>query len=417
MKMGHTKMMKRFLIIFALLIIMLSVSVPYVTGKFVEGHLQQFENTVMNTDGLQLIGTPHQQNIGWNHSQSESNIKITALDGQVKLEQQVEHGFLPFKPVEVSSKLHPDAVLKNTFKDLFGNDLPIEAITQIDLMGKSNTIFHQTNGGLKGTLNVDPRGKVISGTLQTPKLKSPLLAYPIELNEGNFKFNLQRQEERINTQFEGSLQNFSFLKQMDAQKISFHSNVTNSGQMIHQFAWDMKSDQVIILNKDWGKFNIVAEGKNFDLSAFAKLRELSKAPAFQQRLMLPIILLQEAPAFLQKLPAFQVKTLTLETPEGNLELTGQFEMTPPQNTDANSLNILFKNIKANWNGKVSEKLLRQWLSASSNKNSDEIDKMLKNIENKHRLVRKENDFVMNLRIENGEALLNDQPLTLKDLKF
>jgi Ca2+-binding EF-hand superfamily protein len=79
--------------------------------------------------------------------------------------------------------------------------------------------------------------------------------------------------------------------------------------------------------------------------------------------------------------------------------------------------VLFKYIKANWDGKVSEKLLRQWLSASSNKNSEEVDKMLKNIENKHRLVRKGEDFVMNLRVENGEVLLNDQPLTLKDLKF
>ena len=141
--------MKRFIVVFSLLIIMLGSSVPYVTGKFVEGHLQQFENTVMNTDGLQLIGKPHQQIIGWNNSQSQSNIKIVALDGQMKLEQQVEHGFLPFKPVELSTKVYPDAVLKNTFKDLFENDLPIEAITQIDLMGKSNTIFHQTNGGLK----------------------------------------------------------------------------------------------------------------------------------------------------------------------------------------------------------------------------------------------------------------------------
>jgi len=409
--------MKRFIVVFSLLIIMLGSSVPYVTGKFVEGHLQQFENTVMNTDGLQLIGKPHQQIIGWNNSQSQSNIKIVALDGQMKLEQQVEHGFLPFKPVELSTKVHPDAVLKNTFKDLFENDLPIEAITQIDLMGKSNTIFHQTNGGLKGTLNIDPKGKVVSGTLQTPKLKSPLLAYPFELNEGNFKFNLQRQEERLNTQVDGELHNIAFLKQMDAQKISFHSNVSNSGQMIHQFAWDLKSDQIIVLNKNWGKLNLVMNGKNFDLSVFAKLKELSKASGFQQRLMLPIILLQEAPAFLQKLPAFQVKTLTLETSEGNLELTGNFEMTPPQNTNVNSLNILFKNIKATWDGKVSEKLLRQWLSASSNKNSDEVDKMLKNIENKHRLVRKGEDFVMNLRIENGEVLLNDQPLTLKDLKF
>jgi len=409
--------MKRFIVVFSLLIIMLGSSVPYVTGKFVEGHLQQFENTVMNTDGLQLIGKPHQQIIGWNNSQSQSNIKIVALDGQMKLEQQVEHGFLPFKPVELSTKVHPDAVLKNTFKDLFENDLPIEAITQIDLMGKSNTIFHQTNGGLKGTLNIDPKGKVVSGTLQTPKLKSPLLAYPFELNEGNFKFNLQRQEERLNTQVDGELHNIAFLKQVDAQKISFHSNVSNSGQMIHQFAWDLKSDQIIVLNKNWGKLNLVMNGKNFDLSVFAKLKELSKASGFQQRLMLPIILLQEAPAFLQKLPAFQVKTLTLETSEGNLELTGNFEMTPPQNTNVNSLNILFKNIKATWDGKVSEKLLRQWLSASSNKNSDEVDKMLKNIENKHRLVRKGEDFVMNLRIENGEVLLNDQPLTLKDLKF
>ncbi len=409
--------MKRFIVVFSLLIIMLGSSVPYVTGKFVEGHLQQFENTVMNTDGLQLIGKPHQQIIGWNNSQSQSNIKIVALDGQMKLEQQVEHGFLPFKPVELSTKVYPDAVLKNTFKDLFENDLPIEAITQIDLMGKSNTIFHQTNGGLKGTLNIDPKGKVVSGTLQTPKLKSPLLAYPFELNEGNFKFNLQRQEERLNTQVDGELHNIAFLKQVDAQKISFHSNVSNSGQMIHQFAWDLKSDQIIVLNKNWGKLNLVMNGKNFDLSVFAKLKELSKASGFQQRLMLPIILLQEAPAFLQKLPAFQVKTLTLETSEGNLELTGNFEMTPPQNTNVNSLNILFKNIKATWDGKVSEKLLRQWLSASNNKNSDEVDKMLKNIENKHRLVRKGEDFVMNLRIENGEVLLNDQPLTLKDLKF
>jgi len=409
--------MKRFIVVFSLLIIMLGSSVPYVTGKFVEGHLQQFENTVMNTDGLQLIGKPHQQIIGWNNSQSQSNIKIVALDGQMKLEQQVEHGFLPFKPVELSTKVYPDAVLKNTFKDLFENDLPIEAITQIDLMGKSNTIFHQTNGGLKGTLNIDPKGKVVSGTLQTPKLKSPLLAYPFELNEGNFKFNLQRQEERLNTQVDGELHNIAFLKQVDAQKISFHSNASNSGQMIHQFAWDLKSDQIIVLNKNWGKLNLVMNGKNFDLSVFAKLKELSKASGFQQRLMLPIILLQEAPAFLQKLPAFQVKTLTLETSEGNLELTGNFEMTPPQNTNVNSLNILFKNIKATWDGKVSEKLLRQWLSASNNKNSDEVDKILKNIENKHRLVRKGEDFVMNLRIENGEVLLNDQPLTLKDLKF
>jgi len=409
--------MKRFLIIFVLLISILGASVPYVTGKFVEGHLQQFENTVMNTDGLQLIGAPHQQIIGWNTSQSQSNIKITALDGQLKLKQQVDHGFLPFKPVELSSKFHPDAVLKNTFKNMLGNDLPIEAITQIELNGKSNTIFHQTNGGLKGTLNVDPRGKVVSGTLQTPTLKSPYLAYPFELNEGNLKFNVQRQEERLNTQLEGELGTFAFLKQFEAHKISLHSNVSNSNQMIHQFAWDIKSDQVMIMNKEWGKFEIVMEGKNFDLSAFAKLRELSKAPTFQQRLMLPLMLLQEAPAFLQKLPAFQIKTLTLETPEGNLELVGHFEMTPPQNAETNSLNVLFKNIKATWNGKVSEKLLRQWLSASSNKNSDDVDNALKNIENKHRLVRKDNDFVMNLRIENGEAFLNDQPLTLKDLKF
>lgn len=409
--------MKRFLIMGFLVVISAGAIVPYITGKFVEGHLQQFENAVMNTDGLQLIGTPHQQTIGWNNSQSQSNIKITALDGQLKFEQQVNHGFLPFKSVELSTKLHPDAVLKNTFKDLFGNDFPIEAITQIDVMGKSNTIFHQTNGGLKGTLNIDPRGKIISGTLQTPKLKSPLLAYHFELDEGNLRFNLQRQEERINTQLDGELHNLAFLKQVDAQKISFHSNVSNSGQMIHQFAWDMKSDQVTILNKDWGKFKMVADGKNFDLSSFAKLRDLSKAPAFQQRLMLPLMLLQEAPAFLQKLPAFQVKTLSLETPEGNLELTGQFEMTPPQNTNTNSLNILFKNIKATWDGKVSEKLLRQWLSTTSNKNSDEVDNLLKNIENKHRLVKKEDNFVMKLRIENGEALLNDQPITLKDLKF
>jgi hypothetical protein len=409
--------MKRFLIVFTLLIMALGASMPYVTGKFVEGHLQHFENTVMTTDGLQLIGTPHQQTIGWNSSQSQSNIKIVALDGQLKLEQQVDHGFLPFKPVEMSSKIHPDAVLKNTFKNVFGNDLPIEAITQIDLMGKSNTIFHQTNGGLKGTLNIDPKGKVVSGTLQTPKLKSPLLTYPFELNEGNFKFNLQRQEEQLHTQVDGELHYLAFFKQVDAQKVSFHSNVSNSGQMIHQFAWNLKSDQITILNKNWGKLNLVMNGKNFDLSAFAKLKELSKAPAFQQRLMLPLMLLQEAPAFLQKLPAFQVKTLTLETPEGNLDLTGHFEMTAPQNTEINSLNILFKNIKATWDGKVSEKLLRQWLSASSNKNSDEVDKLLKNIENKHRLVRKGEDFVMNLRIENGEALLNDQPLTLKDLKF
>lgn len=409
--------MKRFFLVFILLIIMLGVSVPFVTGKFVEGQLQQFETAIMNTDGLQLIGTPHQQNIGWNHSQSESNIKIVALDGQIKVEQQVNHGFLPFKPVELSTKLNPDTVLKNTFKDLFGNELPIEAITQIDAMGKSNTLFHQTNGGLKGTLNVDPKGKMVSGTLQAPKLKSPLLAYPFELKEGNFKFSLQRQEERLNTSFEGDLQSFNFLKQFEIQKTAFHSNIINSGQMIHQFAWDLKSDQLININKDWGKFKMVVNGKNFDLSGLAKLRELSKASAFQQRLMLPIILLQEAPAFLQKLPAFQVKTFTLETPEGNLELVGQFEMTPPQNSETNSLNILFKYIKANWDGKVSEKLLRQWLSASSNKNSEEIDKMLKNIENKHRLVKKDEDFVMNLRVENGEALLNDQPLTLKDLKF
>jgi hypothetical protein len=409
--------MKRFFLILVLLIMMLGVSVPFVTGKFVEGHLQHFETTIMNTDGLQLIGKPHQQVIGWNNSQSESNVKIVALDGQLKIEQQVEHGFLPFKPVEVATKLNPDAVLKNTFKDLFGNELPIEAITQIELGGKSNTIFQQTNGGLKGTLNVDPKGKIVSGTLQAPKLKLPPRVYLFELNEGNFKFNLQRQEERINTQFEGEVHNFSFLKQMDAQKISFHSNVTNSGQMIHQFAWDMKSDQVIVLNKDWGKFKIVAEGKNFDLSAFLKLRELSnKVPTFQKRSMSLIILLQEVPAFLQKLPAFQVKTLTLETPEGNLELVGQFETTPHQ-AETNSLHIWLKNIKATWNGKVSEKLLRQWLSASSNKNSDEVDKLLKDIENRHRLVRKGEDFVMNLRVENGEALLNDRPFSLGLLHF
>ncbi len=409
--------MKRFFLILVLLIMMLGVSVPFVTGKFVEGHLQHFETTIMNTDGLQLIGKPHQQVIGWNNSQSESNVKIVALDGQLKIEQQVEHGFLPFKPVEVATKLNPDAVLKNTFKDLFGNELPIEAITQIELGGKSNTIFQQTNGGLKGTLNVDPKGKIVSGTLQAPKLKLPPRVYLFELNEGNYKFNVQRQEERISTAFEGDLQNFNFSKQFEAQKITFHSNMINSGQMIHQFAWDLKSDQLTVLNKNWGKLNLVVNGKNFDLSAFAKLKELSKASAFQQRLMLPIILLQEAPAFLQKLPAFEIKTLTLETPEGNLDLVGQFEMTPPQNAEANSLNILFKNIKANWEGKVNEKLLRQWLSASSNKNSDEVDKILKNIENKNRLVKKGEDFIMNLRIENGEALLNDQPLTLKDLKF
>jgi uncharacterized protein YdgA (DUF945 family) len=409
--------MKRFLIIGFLVIVSAGASVPYVTGKFIEGHLQQFENTVMNTDGLQLIGKPHQQIIGWNNSQSQSNIKIVALDGQLKLEQQVEHGFLPFKPVEVVTKIQPDTVLKNTFKHLFGSELPIEAITQIELNGKSNTIFHQTNGDLKGSLVVDSHNKFVSGTLHAPKLKVPPPTYLFELKDGNYRFSLQRQDDRIKTQFEGELKDFAFLNQLNAQKIVFHSNVTNSGQMIHQFAWNMKSDQMMIMNKDWGKFNVVMEGKNFDLSAFAKLRELSKAPAFQQRLMLPLMLLQEAPAFLQKLPAFQVKTLTLETPEGNLELIGQFEMTPPQNPDTNALNVLFKNIKANWDGKVSEKLLRRWLSASSNKNSDEVDKLLKNIENKHRLVRKDNDFIMNLRIENGEALLNGQPLTLKDLKF
>lgn len=410
-------MMKRFLIIGILVIASAGATVPYVTGKFVKGHLQQFENTVMNTDGLQLIGNPHQQTIGWNSSQSQSNIKITALDGQIKLEQQVDHGFLPFKPVEIVTKLQPDTVLKNTFQDLFGNELPIEATTQIDLAGKSNTLFHQTNGELKGSLVVDSRNKLVSGTLHAPKLKIPPPTYLFELKDGNYRFNLQRQDERVKTQFEGELQQFAFSNQLNAQKIVFHSTMNNSGQMIHQFAWDMKSDQLMIMNKDWGKIKVEMEGKNFDLSAFAKLRELSKAPTFQQRLMLPLMLLQEAPIFLQKLPAFQVKTLNLETSEGNLELTGQFEMTPPQNVETNSLNMLFKNIKANWNGKVSEKLLRQWLSASSNKNSDEVDKVLKNIENKHRLVRKGEDFVMNLRIENGEALLNDQPLTLKDLKF
>lgn len=409
--------MKRFFLILVLLIIMLGASVPFVTGKFVEGHLQHFETTIMNTDGLQLIGKPHQQVIGWSNSQSESNVKIVALDGQLKIEQQIDHGFLPFKPVEVATKLNPDAVLKNTFKDLFGNDLPIEAITQIELGGKSNTIFQQTNGGLKGTLKVDPKGKIISGTLQAPKLKLPPRVYLFELNEGNYKFNVQRQEERMSTAFEGDLQNFNFSKQFEAQKVTFHSTMINSGQMIHQFAWNLKSDQLTVLNKNWGKLNFIVNGKNFDLTAVAKLKELFQVSTFQQRLMLPMILLQEAPAFLQKLPALEIKTLTLETPEGNLNLVGQFEMTPPQNAKANSLNILFKNIKANWEGKVHEKLLRQWLSASNNKNTDEVDKILKNIENKNRLVKKGEDFIINLRIEKGEAFLNDQPLTLKDLIF
>jgi|WetSurMetagenome_2_1015567.scaffolds.fasta_scaffold22223_4 hypothetical protein len=409
--------MKRFFIIFMLLIIVLGISIPYVTGKFVEGHLQQFETAVMNTDGLQLVGTPHQQTIGWNNSQSESNVKIIALDGQVKIEQQINHGFLPFKPVELSTKLHPDAVLKNTFNDLFGNELSIEAITQIDLNGKSNTLFHQTNGGLKGTLNVDPRNRFISGTLQAPRLKLPPPLYLFELNEGNYRFNFQHKEERISTQFEATLQNLIFSKQFNAQKIVFHSEMNSSGYMLHQFAWDLKSDQFIMNNKDWGKFQMIINGRNFDLSSFVKLRELLKVPPFQQRLMFPIILLQEAPAFLQKLPVFQIKTFGLETPEGNLTLTGNFEMTTPHNAQANSLNILFKNVRATWDCKISEKLLRQWLGASGNKNSDEVDKILKNIENKHRLVKKGEDFVMSLRVENGEALLNDQPLTLRDLKL
>ncbi|MEY3220878.1 MAG: hypothetical protein RIT27_2235 [Pseudomonadota bacterium] len=409
--------MKRFLIISALLILSAGATVPYVTGKFVEGHLQQFENTVMNTDGLQLIGTPHQHQIGWRESQAQSVVKIVPLDGQLSLEQQVSHGFLPLKPVEVTTTLQPDTVLKNTFKDLFGSDLPIEATTQIELNGNSQTFFQQTNGDLKGTLKVNPHQKTVSGTLQAPKLKLPPPTYLFELNGGNYRIDLQRQDERLTTQLSGELESFKFLNQLDVQKIAFHSNTTNSGQMLHQFAWDLKGEQIKVLNKDWGTFNLAIDGKNFDLSGLAKLRELKNAPVFQQRLMLPLMLLQEAPAFLQKLPAFNVKHLSLETADGVFELTGQFEMTPPQSAEINSLNILFKNIQANWDGKISEKLLRYFLGAGGNKNSDEIDKMMGNIENKHRLIKKEGNFVMNLRIENGEALLNGQPLTLRDLKF
>lgn len=408
--------MKRFLIISVLFILSLIATVPYVTGKFVEGHLQQFENNVMNTDGLQLVGKPHQHQIGWRQSQAQSVIKIVPLDGELTLEQQVDHGFLPVKPVEVSTKLQPDAVLKNTFKDLFGNDLPIEAITQIELNGKTHTLFQQTNGDLKGTLEVDPRQKVVSGTLQAPTLKLPPPTYLFELNDGNYDFNIQRQDERLNTQFTAKLGHFKVPNQFDAQKITFQSDVTNSGQMVHQFAWDLKSEQLLIIDKDWGKFDLVIDGKNFDLSGLAKLRELKNAPLFQQRLMLPLMLLQEAPAFLQKLPALNVKNLSLKTEEGTFELTGQFEMTPPQSAEINSLNILFKNIKATLDGKVSEKLLRRWLTLRL-QTAEEVDKFIAVLETKQRLVRKGEDFVMNLRIDNGEALLNGQPLTLRDLKL
>jgi len=408
--------MKRFLIISVLLILSLIATVPYVTGKFVEGHLQQFENIVMNTDGLQLVGTPHQHQIGWRQSQAQSVIKIVPLDGQLTLEQQIDHGFLPLKSVEVLTTLQPDAVLKNTFKDLFGNDLPIEAMTQIELNGKTHTSFQQTNGDLKGTLDVDPRQKVVSGTLQAPTLKLPPPTYLFEVNGGDYHFNIQRQNERLNTQLHAKIAHFKVPNQFDAQKITFQSDVTNSGQMVQQFAWDLKSEQLVIVDKDWGKFELIIEGKNFDLSGLAKLRELKNAPPFQQRLMLPLMLLQEAPAFLQKLPILNVKNLSLKTEEGTFELTGQFEMTPPQNTEINSLNILFKNIKANWDGKISEKLLRRWIMLRL-QTAEEVDKFIGALETKQRLVRKGEDFVMNLRIDNGEAFLNDQPLTLRDLKF
>ena len=134
-----SKRTARILIGIALLLALLIVTIPWLTGAFAEDQYAIFHQNLETEQNVAIQRQNYSK--GWWHSKADSVFTLPGIADNLTLTHDVSHGLLPVVPVSAQSTINADGAVRAYADKLFGPTGSLIFETSLGATGSGHTEF------------------------------------------------------------------------------------------------------------------------------------------------------------------------------------------------------------------------------------------------------------------------------------
>ncbi len=338
----------RILLILLFIFSFLLVAIPTFSGMIAQQQLDGIQDTLIAQQQIHLISRQHQR--GWLSSYMENHIELPQGLGNIDLQHQINHGFVPVKAVNIDTLIGFNEQLQQRLAFYLGEIDKAEIQTQFIPLQPIKAKFTVSRAKLKetaisGELTLRPDSAQVDGSFFLHQLQIPQLVRAISF----FRTHIQIQTDSPTPQsFTVHSQSQTQQTQLDLwhqDDLALDNSALKLQAALHEALLNLSIDLLVPQLQVGGHFfeplKLVLHLQNIDWQIVQQLLILLQKPPIQQRFMLPLFLLQNAPSFISRQPSVRLEQLHLHGAQGSLQATLDVQVEAiPKNQPIHSAALL-----------------------------------------------------------------------------